>query len=182
MSADASTQPGAALAACAARVQAALEGTSAALDAQAKDMPVVTTEVTAAKEVLQRLKQRAGFAQCTLVTAVDHFPSQPRFEVIWQLLSHAHADRVRVRAHLPQGSESVPTCSDLWPGANWSERECFDMFGIRFDGHPDLRRLLMPEGYDHHPLRKEFPHRGIEPDRLYREWDDARRERDATYP
>jgi len=69
----------------------------------------------------------------------------------------------------------VATCTDLWPGAGFSERECYDMFGVRFEGHPDLRRLLMPEGYGHHPLRKDFPHEGIEPDRLYREWDRERR-------
>ena len=70
----------------------------------------------------------------------------------------------------------LPTCIDLWPGAAFSERECWDMFGIRFEGHvPNLERLLMPEPYEHFPLRKDFPHQGIEPDRLYREWDRARR-------
>jgi len=69
---------------------------------------------------------------------------------------------------------SVPSIIDLYPGAAYAERECYDMFGIVFDGHADLKRLLMPDGYDHFPLRKDFPHQGIEPDRLYREWDAAR--------
>jgi NADH-quinone oxidoreductase subunit C len=71
----------------------------------------------------------------------------------------------------------VPSCCDLWRGASFSEREVWDMFGVRFEGHPDLRRLLMPEGYPHHPLRKDFPHQGIEPDKLYRDWDRERRQR-----
>ncbi len=126
--------------------------------------------------VLAALKERAGFAMCTLVTAVDHYPKTPRFALTHQLLSLEHSQRIRVRCWLRDDDAHAPTCCDLWPGANWSERECFDMFGIRFDGHPDLRRLLMPQGYDHHPLRKEFPHAGIEPDRLYRQWDRQRRE------
>ena len=69
----------------------------------------------------------------------------------------------------------MPTCTDLFPGAAFMERECYDMFGVRFEGHAHLRRLLMPEAYGHHPLRKDFPHQGIEPDRLYREWDRERR-------
>lgn len=124
---------------------------------------------------LERLKLSGGFAQCTLVTAVDRYPAEPRFEVVWQLLDHQRAERVRVRTRVGTAEAWVPSSVDLWPGANWSERECYDMFGIEFRGHPDLRRLLMPEGYDHHPLRKDFPHRGLEPDRLYREWDRARR-------
>lgn len=119
--------------------------------------------------------KRAGFAQCTLVSAVDHYPKAPRFALTHQLLSLEHNERIRVRCWLREGDEHAPSCADLWPGANWSERECFDMFGIRFDAHPDLRRLLLPQGYDHHPLRKEFPHAGIEPDRLYRQWDKQRR-------
>jgi NADH-quinone oxidoreductase subunit C len=125
--------------------------------------------------VLERLRQRAGFEANTLVTGVDLYPSEPRFEVVYQFLSFAHNDRVRVRVLVTEEDAHVPTCTDLWPGASFSERECWDMFGIRFDGHPDLRRLLMPEAYGHHPLRKDFPHQGIEPDRLYREWDRERR-------
>jgi NADH:ubiquinone oxidoreductase subunit C len=83
----------------------------------------------------------------------------------------------------PAELPSVPTIVDLFPGAAYFERECYDMFGIWFDGHPSLRRLMMPEGYGHYPLRKDFPHQGIEPDRLYREWDAARhRERVEPSP
>jgi NADH-quinone oxidoreductase subunit C len=135
---------------------------------------VVAREVL--HETLRRLRDDAGFAVCTFVTAIDHFPREPRFQMNWQLLAPAHKERLRVRCTISGQDAHVPTCTDLWPGANWMERECFDMFGIRFDGHPDLRRLLMPDGYEHHPLRKEFPHKGIEPDKLYREWDRRRRE------
>jgi NADH-quinone oxidoreductase subunit C len=81
-----------------------------------------------------------------------------------------------VETTLADEDPRVSTCTDLWRGAMFMERECWDMFGVRFEGHPDPRRLLMPEDYGHHPLRKEFPHHGIEPDRLYREWDRARRQ------
>ena len=130
-------------------------------------------------ELLAALKQRAGFDANTFVTAIDHEPRAPRFELCWQFLSFAHNDRVRVSCRVEEADARVPTCTHLWPGASFSERECYDMFGIHFDGHPDLRRLLMPEGYTHHPLRKDFPHQGIEPDRLYREWDEARRSASA---
>jgi NADH-quinone oxidoreductase subunit C len=86
-----------------------------------------------------------------------------------------HGDRVRVRTALQEGDARLPSCVDLWPGAAFAERECYDLFGIRFDGHPGLRRLMMPDDYGHHPLRKDFPHEGIEPDRLYRAWDAKRR-------
>jgi NADH-quinone oxidoreductase subunit C len=125
-------------------------------------------------DVLAALRDGAGFAQCTFVTAIDFYPREPRFQVTHQLLSLEHDDRVRVHTFVRGDDAHVPSCVDLWPGASFSERECFDMFGIGFDGHPDLRRLLMPKGYGHHPLRKEFPHAGIEPDKLYREWDAKR--------
>jgi len=127
------------------------------------------------RAALVALKERGGFGMCTFVTAIDHYPREPRFALNYQLLSILHGDRIRVRCMLSSGDAHAPTACDLWPGANWSERECFDMFGIVFDGHPDLRRLLLPQGYDHHPLRKEFPQAGIEPDRLYRQWDRERR-------
>ncbi len=123
---------------------------------------------------LRALKEQAGFETATFVTAVDRLPRVPRFELVHQLLSLAHNDRVRVHTALAEG-EDAPTCTLLWPGAAYMERECFDMFGIRFDGHVGLKRLLMPEDYAYHPLRKDFPHQGIEPDRLYREWDRQRR-------
>ncbi len=159
------------------RLLAALEGLEAR-ELEARDgLPCFELEVERVRAALERLRERAGFEQVTLVTAVDRHPARPRFEVVWQLYSYAHRDRVRLKCRLEGEDPRVPSCCDLWPGASFSERECYDMFGIRFDGHPDLRRLLMPEDYDHHPLRKDFPHKGIEPDRLYREWDRARRAR-----
>jgi len=142
---------------------------------------VLEIESKEAHEAVLRLRDACAFETCTFVTAVDRFPEEPRFEVLWQLHSVAHNERVRLRARIPGKDPSVPTIVDLYPGAAFSERECFDMFGIRFAGHAGLKRLLMPDGYDHHPLRKDFPHQGIEPDRLYREWDERRhRKAEAT--
>ncbi len=128
--------------------------------------------------LLSRLRDLAGFESVTFITGVDHLASQstePRFEVVYQLLSIQDNQRVRVRVPLRSDDARLPSCVDLWPGAGFMERECYDMFGIVFEGHLGLKRLLMPEDYDHHPLRKDFPHQGIEPDRLYREWDRKRR-------
>ncbi|MCZ6598199.1 MAG: NADH-quinone oxidoreductase subunit C [Planctomycetota bacterium] len=138
-------------------------------------MPCIELDRSALREALERLRDRAGFESMTFVTAIDRMPAEPRFEVCHQLWSLSHSDRVRVKTRVPEHDPSVPSCVDLWPGAAFMERECFDMFGVRFDGHPGLKRLLMPEEYGHHPLRKDFPHQGIEPDRLYREWDRERR-------
>ena len=123
------------------------------------------------------LQGPCGFTTNTFVTAIDRSPKSPRFEVNYMFLSIEHGDRVRlVVPCADDANPSVPTITDVWPGAGFSERECFDMFGIVFEGSADQRRLLMPDGYDHYPLRKDFPHRGIEPDRLYREWDRGRRQ------
>ena len=96
------------------------------------------------------------------VTAVDYlrFPGRedgPRFEVVYHLYSVAHNHRVRVKVPVEQDDPVVPTATGLWPIANWLEREVWDMFGIRFEGHPDLRRLLMYEEFEGHPLRKDYP-------------------------
>jgi len=128
-------------------------------------------------DAIAKLRLECGFDTSTFVTAVDRFPSEPRFEVVWQFHSMDHDERIRVRARVAGSAPNVPSIVDLFPGAAFGERECFDMFGVVFDGHPGLKRLLMPEGYDHFPLRKDFPHQGIEPDRLYREWDRRRREK-----
>jgi len=96
------------------------------------------------------------------VTAVDYlrFPGRedgPRFEVVYHLYSVAHNHRVRVKVRVEQDDPVVPTATGLWPIANWLEREVWDMFGIRFEGHPDLRRLLLYEEFVGHPLRKDYP-------------------------
>ena len=159
-----------------ARIEAALVGLEYSSSCGPDGIQCLALEREVLHECLQRLRDRADFAAVTFITAIDHFPKSPRFEIAHQLISTEYADRVRVLTRISDDDAHVPTCTDLWPGANFSERECFDMFGVEFDGHPDLRRLLMPQGYDHHPLRKDFPHAGIQPDRLYREWDRKRRE------
>jgi NADH-quinone oxidoreductase subunit C len=90
------------------------------------------------------------------ITAADYFPREPRFEVVYHLLSIPHRMRVRLKVRVADGG-SVPTVQDVWRGAGWLEREVWDMFGIVFDGHPDLRRLLMPEDWEGHPGRKDYP-------------------------
>lgn len=158
-----------------ARIAGVLEGLPHRWVVCRDGMPTVEVESAHVHEALRRLRDDAKFETNTLVTALDRFPAEPRYTVVWQLLSLRHNERVRVYCPVRNEELSVPSSVDLWPGASFSERECYDMFGIRFDGHPDLRRLMMPEGYDHFPLRKDFPHQGIQPDRLYREWDRERR-------
>jgi NADH-quinone oxidoreductase subunit C len=94
------------------------------------------------------------------VTCVDWYPSEPRLEVIYQLLSIARKDRVRLKVRLRGGSPVVESVTSVWPAANYFEREVFDLFGVRFTGHPYLRRLLMPEDWEGHPLRKDYPVEG----------------------
>jgi NADH-quinone oxidoreductase subunit C len=94
------------------------------------------------------------------LTCVDWYPSEPRFEVIYQLLSIAKKERVRLKVRLNGGSPVVDSIMPVWPGANYFEREIFDLFGVRFSGHPYLRRLLMPEDWEGHPLRKDYPVEG----------------------
>jgi NADH-quinone oxidoreductase subunit C len=94
------------------------------------------------------------------VTCVDWYPSEPRFEVIYHLLSIPNKERVRLKVRLDSGSPVVESITSVWPGANYFEREVFDLFGIRFTGHPYLRRLLMPEDWEGYPLRKDYPVEG----------------------
>ena len=90
------------------------------------------------------------------VTASDYFPRAPRFEVVYHLLSIPNRQRLRVKVRVADGG-SVPTVQGVWPSAGWPEREVWDMFGVVFDGHTDLRRLLMPEDWEGHPGRKDYP-------------------------
>ncbi|HUJ94502.1 MAG TPA: NADH-quinone oxidoreductase subunit C [Terriglobales bacterium] len=94
------------------------------------------------------------------VTCVDWFPSEPRFEVIYHLLSIPKKERVRLKVRLESGNLAIDSVTPVWPAANYFEREVFDLFGIRFNGHPYLRRLLMPEDWEGHPLRRDYPVEG----------------------
>jgi NADH-quinone oxidoreductase subunit C len=91
------------------------------------------------------------------LTAADFWPREPRFELVYLLVSPANRLRLRMKVRLQADDARVATVTDVWPGANWLEREVWDLFGIVFDGHPDLRRLLMPEDWEGYPLRKDYP-------------------------
>jgi NADH-quinone oxidoreductase subunit C len=94
------------------------------------------------------------------VTCVDWHPREPRFEVVYQLLSIPKKERVRLKVRLSGDSPAVESVTSVWPAANFFEREVFDLFGIRFTGHPYLRRIQMPENWEGHPLRKDYPVEG----------------------
>jgi len=91
------------------------------------------------------------------VTAVDRYPAEPRFEVVYHLHSVERNLRVRLKCRLGGENPQIESVTSVWRGANWYEREVFDLFGIRFNGHPDLRRIMMPEDWEGHPLRKDYP-------------------------
>ena len=94
------------------------------------------------------------------VTCVDWHPAEPRFEVVYHLLSLPNKERVRLKVRLNSASPAIESVTSVWPGANYFEREVFDLFGIRFNGHPYLRRILMPEDWEGYPLRKDYPVEG----------------------
>jgi NADH-quinone oxidoreductase subunit C len=94
------------------------------------------------------------------ITTVDRYPIEPRFEVNYHLLSIERRERLRLKVRVPGSEPVVPSVTAVWPTANWHEREIFDLFGIRFQGHPDLRRILMPEEWEGYPLRKDYPVEG----------------------
>jgi NADH-quinone oxidoreductase subunit C len=106
-------------------------------------------------ELLQILRDEEEFDYCVDVTAL-HYPKRERpWDVVWILYSFPRNERVRVKAQFAEGA-LAPSVAGLWPTANWLEREVYDMFGIRFEGHPDLRRILLPDGWKGHPLRKDY--------------------------
>ena len=107
-----------------------------------------------------RCVQAAGYNFLEDVTAVDWLPAVPRFQVSYHLLSHKLKQRLRLRVMLEEASPAVETVTSVWPSANYYEREVFDLFGIRFDEHPNLRRIMMPEEWTGHPLRKDYPVEG----------------------
>ena len=101
-----------------------------------------------------------NFNQLSDATCVDRFPNEPRFELNYQLLSIPRLARIRLRTSVSGQQPVVDSLEPVWPGANWMEREIFDLFGIRFEGHTDLRRILLPDEFEGAPLRRDFPTEG----------------------
>jgi NADH-quinone oxidoreductase subunit C len=127
------------------------------------DCPAFNLPATEAIAVLQWLRDAQGYDFLMDVTAVDWSADQsPRFTVVWHLYSSTKHAYVRLAANCASDTEpSMPTATGLWAGADWHERETYDLLGIKFTGHPDLRRILMWDGYPYYPLRKEFPLAGL---------------------
>ncbi len=114
-------------------------------------------------DVLATLKRRLGFDLLVDVTCVDYLHyrnAKDRFGMVYLLANVQTNERITVRTFLGDPQPTVPSVVDLWEGANWLEREVWDLFGIRFTGHPDLRRILLPDGFEAHPLRKDYPLQG----------------------
>jgi NADH-quinone oxidoreductase subunit C len=133
--------------------------------AQLESVPSIDLQTTiyapveAVPALARALRERSdlNFALLAELTAVDFWPTEPRFELVYILVSPANRLRLRLKVRLNADAAHVATVTDIWPAANWLEREVWDLFGIVFDGHPDPRRLLMPEDWDGFPLRKDYP-------------------------
>lgn len=118
------------------------------------------TLVVAAKHIVAAahvLKSKREYIRLSTVTGVDWYPAEPRFEVVYHLHSISRNARVRVKCKLPGDNPEIESLTGVWRSANWFERETFDLFGIRFLNHPDLTRIMMPEDWEGHPLRKDYP-------------------------
>jgi NADH-quinone oxidoreductase subunit C len=98
-----------------------------------------------------------GFTFIPSVHGVDYYPEEPRLGVIYEMMNMREVDRIRVKARVTVEDPRIPTIVDLFPGADWPEREVYDMFGVVFEGHPDMRRILMPEDFEGFPQRRDFP-------------------------
>jgi len=143
-------------------VAAALEALPGAISAGAESHTEVTLAVPPDRLVglAQFFKFQQGYERLSAVTCVDWYPREPRFEVVYQLHSLRFNRRLRLKVTLGGASPEVESLVGVWRGANWYEREVFDLFGVTFLHHPNLRRILMPEGWQGHPLRKDFPVHG----------------------
>jgi len=115
----------------------------------------LTVDRSLIPDILRLLRDEEQFDYCVDITAVHYPTREKQFDVIWNLYSFARNQRVRVKTQIADGA-SIPSSVSIWPTANWLEREVYDMFGIQFDGHPDLKRILLPDGWKGHPLRKDY--------------------------
>jgi NADH-quinone oxidoreductase subunit C len=130
--------------------------TDAKLDRGELTLTIAREQIVAAC----RAVQRAGYNFFEDLTAVDWFPSSPRFQLSYQILSHSYKEFIRLRVMLDEDDPAVDSITPVWPSANFYEREVFDLFGIRFEGHPNLRRIMMPDDWKGHPMRKDYPVEG----------------------
>jgi NADH-quinone oxidoreductase subunit C len=119
-------------------------------------LTIIPEQIRAAAETVKA----AGYNFFEDVTAVDWFPASPRFQLSYHILSFGMKERIRLRVLLDDASPAIDSITPIWSGANFYEREVFDLFGIRFDDHPNLRRIMMPEEWKGHPLRKDYPVEG----------------------
>jgi NADH-quinone oxidoreductase subunit C len=120
--------------------------------------PTLMAEAGQIVQICQTLRDEFGFNFLCELTAVDYWPEeQPRFNMVYGFYSHANNVRIAVRIPLNGDNPSISSVEGVYQGANWHEREVWDMFGIKFDGHSDLRRILMPHDWEGHPLRKDYP-------------------------
>jgi len=113
------------------------------------------------REVAKFCREDLSFDYLIDITSIDNFGEEPRFEIVYELYSLTLAVHLRLKLRVSEEIGAVDTVSDIWPTANWHEREIYDMMGLKFNGHPDLRRILMWDGYPFFPLRKEFPLEGL---------------------
>jgi NADH-quinone oxidoreductase subunit C len=142
-------------------VKAILDWNPAALADAKFDLGELTLTIVAEQIVpAASAMQAAGYNFFEDMTAVDWFPASPRFQLSYHLLSFAMKERIRLRVLLDEANPAVDSITSVWTGANYYEREVFDLFGIRFEGHPNLRRIMMPEDWQGHPLRKDYPVEG----------------------
>ncbi len=111
-------------------------------------------------EVMKELRDRWGFRYLSDVTAVDYLPRRPRFQLVYHVWCHERSALLRVKTWAEADPPGVPSLTPLWSAAGWLEREVYDLFGIEFQGHPDLRRILLPPDWEGHPLRKDYPTEG----------------------
>jgi NADH-quinone oxidoreductase subunit C len=116
----------------------------------------VVTSLGTLHDVLAKCQKEFGYEMVLDISSLDHFGEDPRFEIVYEIATVDDSKHLRVKAKVAE-DESVPSAAGIWAGADWHEREVYDMMGIPFSGHPDLRRILMWEGYPFFPLRKDFP-------------------------
>jgi NADH-quinone oxidoreductase subunit C len=113
------------------------------------------------REIAKFCRDELSFDYLIDITSIDNSGEEPRFEIVYELYSMPLRAHLRLKLRVSEDVSTIDTVSDIWPTANWHEREIYDMMGIKFSGHPDLRRILMWEGYPFFPLRKEFPLEGL---------------------